>query len=87
MDPAKKQYLIFASIITLICSLLLNFFFFEFVKDTFIYGFPVGLKDVTGLGDFIARVINMIVFFLVFVFPVYFGLMWVVRRGSGGGEY
>lgn len=87
VDPAKKQYLMLAAIITLIGSFLLNFFFFELVKDTFVYGFPIGLKDATGAGDLMARIVNAIVFFIVFVFPVYFGLMWVVRRGSGGGEY
>lgn len=85
MDEAKKQYFIFAIIVTVVVSLVINFFLYGNVQGPVIGGFPLTVAGVEGITAFLYRIINTVVTSLILVVPVYYGIMWLVTRG--GGEY
>lgn len=81
IDPATKQYLIFSLIVSMILSAIINFALIEVLSHSFLYGFPVSLTDTTGLGNFLARVINTAVQGLILLPLVYYGFRyWITRR-------
>lgn len=58
MNPVTKQLWIFSFIVALIFSAIINFVGVEFLKGSFLYGFPINLTNTAGIGTFISRIIN-----------------------------
>jgi hypothetical protein len=80
MDPAKQQYIIFSGVIGLILALVINFFFVDLLQNSFLYGFPISLSGTSGIGMFLARVINSVVIGLIMTPLVYFTIRWLQTR-------
>lgn len=80
MDPAKRQYLIFAVVIAIILSGIINFMFVDLVKGSILYGFPINLANTSGIGMFLARLVDSIVMGLFLTPLLYYGINWYLRR-------
>jgi len=80
IDPTTKQYIIFSLVIAIIVSFLINFILIEFIPNSPFYGFPFNLTNTQGLGNFIYRTIDTLVIAAFLTFPIYWGLMWFLKR-------
>jgi hypothetical protein len=80
MDPAKRQYLIFSFIITLLIAIVINFMFTNLLQGTFITGFPIQVGDASGAEEFGIKVMNTIIFTVLLTFPMYLFIMWFINR-------
>ncbi|BCX14311.1 MAG: hypothetical protein KatS3mg085_843 [Candidatus Dojkabacteria bacterium] len=81
-DPAKRQYYIFSLVVAIILSFIINFVVIETLKGSLFYGFPLSLNGVTGFVAFIYKLINTIIYSLLLSVAVYYGIMWLINRGS-----
>lgn len=72
MDPAKKQYLIFCFVVSLIIGIIINFAFVDIVKGTLLYGIPFNLGESEGVGNFLIRVVNTLLSAGILTFPIYY---------------
>lgn len=80
MNPATKQYLVLAVVISILASFVINFALVNIVKGSLLYGFPFSLNGVEGIGDFFIRLINTIIMAGILVFPVLLMLKELNRR-------
>lgn len=81
IDPVVKQYAIFAFIVSVIISFVINFFIVNLLENSFIlYGFPISLKGIEGFTNFLYRLINTLITSLILVIPVYLFLNWIKSR-------
>lgn len=84
IDPAKKQYIIFAAIISILLSGVINFWFIEILEGSPLYGVPVNLEDVSDVVGFVGRIINSVMMGLFLTPLIYWGINWLQNRGGGG---
>ncbi len=80
MDQITRQYLIFAATIGGIISFIFNFFIIELVRNTPLYGFPIGLGETVGIINLLFKLTNTIVIGAALTVPVYYVLIWLERR-------
>lgn len=80
IDPAVKQYFAFSFLISLILAGIYNFTIVNGLQGGPLYGFPISLIGVTGIGDTIIRLINTLVIGALISPLTYFGVMWFLRR-------
>lgn len=85
-DPAKREYLVFALVISIILSAVLNFVFFGYISGPVVGGFPIDIVNAEGVGRLVGQVINSIVMGALMTPVVYYTLDWLRNRG-GGGEF
>lgn len=79
-DPAKKQYLIFSFVISLIFGVILSFPLADLLEGPLVSGFPISISDMSGLGKFFAQVFNSVILGAILTVPVYYGLDWLQNR-------
>lgn len=79
-DEAKKQYFIFASIISIILSFVIVLFLFPMTTSPFFPGAIINITDEGGVIGLVESVINIAVVAGLLVAPIYFGLLWLINR-------
>lgn len=82
LDPKIREYGIFSFTIAVIISLVINFTLVETLKGSFAYGFPINLAATSGIGNFLARVINSLVMGAFLTIPAYYLIMKYLVRGG-----
>jgi hypothetical protein len=80
MNPATKQYLVLAVVVSIIISFIINFALVNIVQGSLLYGFPFSLNGSEGIGDFFVRLINTIVMTVILIFPILLLLKELNRR-------
>lgn len=80
MDPVAKQLWIFSFIVSVIISALISFLAIEFLKGSFLYGFPINLTNTSGIGSFLARVANSFALGLILTPMTYYIVKYLQTR-------
>lgn len=82
-DEARKQYFMFAVLISVIVSFFLNFTLIGSLPGPFVSGFPLNAYDAVGSGLFFVRIINSLTLGALLSVPMYYLLNWVLTRSGG----
>jgi len=82
LDPKIREYGTFSFIVAVIISLFINFTLVETLKGSFAYGFPLNLATTSGIGNFLARVVNSLVMGAFLTVPTYYLIMKYLVRGG-----
>lgn len=81
-DPSKKQYFIFALILSLLFSFSLNFFLPDLVQASSSLGFPFSTADVSGFQRFFIQFVNSITMSALLTVPMYYFISWLQNRAK-----
>ncbi len=82
VDPAKKQYFMFATVISIIISVILNFMFVGSLEGSFLYGFPFSLEGAGDATAFIYKILNSLIMAIFLIVPVYYFINWIQNKGG-----